>query len=78
MVDADRLLGPDRVRVGDAVIAMASSGLHANGFSLVRAIIDAPGAGLDLASQPDGLSQSLGAGTADAHPDLRQGLPGPR
>jgi phosphoribosylformylglycinamidine cyclo-ligase len=61
VVDADRLLGPDRVRAGDAVIAMASSGLHANGFSLVRAIIDAPGGGLDLDSQPDGLSQSLGA-----------------
>jgi phosphoribosylformylglycinamidine cyclo-ligase len=61
VVDADRLLGPDRVRIGDAVIAMASSGLHSNGFSLVRAIIDAPGAGLDLDCQPDGLSQSLGA-----------------
>ena len=61
VVDADRLLGPDRVRVGDVVIAMASSGLHSNGFSLVRAIIDAPGAGLDLDSQPAELSQSLGA-----------------
>jgi phosphoribosylformylglycinamidine cyclo-ligase len=61
VVDADRLLGPDRVRIGDAVIAMASSGLHANGYSLVRAIIDAPGAGLDLDSTPPGLSQSLGA-----------------
>jgi phosphoribosylformylglycinamidine cyclo-ligase len=61
VVDADRLLGPDRVRAGDAVIAMASSGPHSNGFSLVRAIIDAPGTGLDLDSQPAGLSQSLGA-----------------
>ena len=61
VVDGDRLLGPDRVRVGDVVIAMASSGLHANGFSLVRAIIDAPGAGLDLDSQPAELSQPLGA-----------------
>jgi phosphoribosylformylglycinamidine cyclo-ligase len=40
---------------------MASSGLHANGFSLVRAIIDAPGSGLDLHSQPADLSQPLGA-----------------
>jgi phosphoribosylformylglycinamidine cyclo-ligase len=60
VVDADRLLGPHLVRPGDAVIAMASSGLHANGFSLVRSIIDAAGAGLDLESQPAGLSQSLG------------------
>jgi phosphoribosylformylglycinamidine cyclo-ligase len=60
VVDADRLLGPDRVRRGDAVIAMAASGLHANGFSLVRSIIDAPAAGLDLAAQPAELSHPLG------------------
>lgn len=34
VVDADRLLSPDLVRAGDVVIAMASSGLHSNGFSL--------------------------------------------
>lgn len=61
VVDADRLLGPDRVIAGDAVIAMASSGLHSNGFSLVRNIIDHPGTGLNLDSQPAGLGQSLGA-----------------
>lgn len=60
-VDADRLLGADRVRPGDVVIAMASSGLHSNGFSLVRTIIDAPGAGLELTAQPAELSQPLGA-----------------
>jgi phosphoribosylformylglycinamidine cyclo-ligase len=61
VVDGDRLLGPDRVRAGDVVIAMASSGLHANGFSLVRSIIDAPSAGLDLEGQPTDLSLPLGA-----------------
>ena len=61
VVDADRLLGPDRVVAGDAVIAMASSGLHSNGYSLVRNIIDQPGTGLDLHIQPAGLGQSLGA-----------------
>ena len=59
-VDADRLLGPDRVRAGDVVVAMASSGLHSNGYSLVRSIIDAPGAGLELTAQPAELSQPLG------------------
>ncbi len=39
MVEADRLLGAGRVRAGDAVIAMASSGLHANGYSLVRHVL---------------------------------------
>jgi phosphoribosylformylglycinamidine cyclo-ligase len=61
VVDADSLLGPDRVVAGDAVIAMASSGLHSNGFSLVRTIIDQPGTALDLDSRPVGLGQSLGA-----------------
>jgi phosphoribosylformylglycinamidine cyclo-ligase len=61
VVDTDRLLGPDRVQAGDAVIAMASSGLHANGFSLVRSIIDADGTGLELTAQPAELGQSLGA-----------------
>ncbi len=39
VVDADDLLGPDRVQAGDAVVAMASSGLHANGYSLVRHVL---------------------------------------
>jgi len=39
VVEADRLLGADRVRDGDAVLAMASSGLHSNGFSLVRRVL---------------------------------------
>jgi phosphoribosylformylglycinamidine cyclo-ligase len=38
-VERDALLGPDRVREGDVVLALASSGLHANGFSLVRRIL---------------------------------------
>lgn len=36
VVEADGLLGADRVRDGDVVIAMAASGLHSNGYSLVR------------------------------------------
>ena len=39
VVEADGLLGPQRVQTGDVVIAMASSGLHSNGFSLVRGVL---------------------------------------
>lgn len=39
VVDADLVLGAERVRDGDAVLALASSGLHSNGYSLVRHII---------------------------------------
>ena len=45
VVEADRLLGAERVRDGDAVIAIASSGLHSNGFSLVRHILHGTGIG---------------------------------
>jgi phosphoribosylformylglycinamidine cyclo-ligase len=39
VVEAELLLGPARVRPGDAVLAMASSGLHSNGYSLVRHVV---------------------------------------
>ncbi|MBL7495395.1 phosphoribosylformylglycinamidine cyclo-ligase [Frankia sp. CNm7] len=39
VVEADEVLGPERVRPGDALIAMASSGVHSNGFSLVRHVL---------------------------------------
>jgi len=39
VVEADQVLGAERVQSGDVVIAMASSGLHSNGFSLVRHIL---------------------------------------
>lgn len=43
VVEADDLLGPERVRDGDVVLAMAASGLHSNGFSLVRHILSERG-----------------------------------
>jgi phosphoribosylformylglycinamidine cyclo-ligase len=39
VAERSALLGPDRVRQGDVVIGLASSGLHSNGYSLVRAVI---------------------------------------
>ncbi len=39
VVEASKLLGPGRVRPGDVVIAMESSGLHSNGYSLVRHVL---------------------------------------
>ena len=39
VVDYDAILGPARVRPGDRLLALASSGLHANGFSLVRHVL---------------------------------------
>ena len=58
VVEADDLLGPDRVRAGDVVIGMASSGLHSNGYSLVRRVINHAGWALDR--QVSELGRTLG------------------
>lgn len=47
VVERDRILGADRVRPGDVVVAMASSGLHSNGYSLVRHVLTHAGWTLD-------------------------------
>lgn len=41
VVDRPDMLGPHRVAAGDAIVGIPSSGLHSNGFSLVRALVDA-------------------------------------
>jgi phosphoribosylformylglycinamidine cyclo-ligase len=62
VVEGDRLLGPGRVRPGDVVVAMASSGLHSNGYSLVRhVLLDAEaGAGWSLDRDVPELGRTLG------------------
>jgi len=61
VVEAADLLGPGRVRAGDVVLAMASSGLHSNGYSLVRhVLLSEQGAGWDLERQVDELGRTLG------------------
>ena len=45
-VEADAVLGPERVEDGDVVLALASSGLHSNGFSLVRHILQGADIGI--------------------------------
>ncbi|GAA4238246.1 phosphoribosylformylglycinamidine cyclo-ligase [Actinomadura meridiana] len=58
VVEADDVLGPDRVRPGDIVLAMASSGIHSNGYSLVRRVLATTDLTLD--SQPTDLTRPLG------------------
>ncbi|UFU05989.1 phosphoribosylformylglycinamidine cyclo-ligase [Ruania halotolerans] len=47
VVEADALLGPERVQAGDVLLAMGASGLHSNGYSLVRRVIAVAGWQLD-------------------------------
>jgi phosphoribosylformylglycinamidine cyclo-ligase len=58
VVDRSAMWGPERVRSGDAIVGLASSGLHANGFSLVRAVVLRND--LDLSMTPPGWNRSLG------------------
>ncbi|MBC7633070.1 phosphoribosylformylglycinamidine cyclo-ligase [Aeromicrobium sp.] len=64
VVEASKLLGAELVRAGDVVIAMASSGLHSNGYSLVRHVFFSPpdqgGAGWRLDRDVPGLGRTLG------------------
>lgn len=39
IVERDRIIDGQAIRTGDAVIALASSGIHSNGYSLVRKIV---------------------------------------
>jgi len=39
VVDRPKMIGPDGVREGDVIVGLASSGIHSNGYSLVRAAL---------------------------------------
>ncbi len=58
VVEAARLLGPERVAPGDVVLGLASSGVHANGYSLVRHLIQETELSLEMVL-PE-LGQTLG------------------
>lgn len=59
VVEADKLIDGSEIRVGDRVIGIASSGLHSNGFSLVRRILFDEGK-LKLSDKISGFEQTLG------------------
>src|SRR4030067_1358504 len=43
MVKKDRIITGERIKPGDAIVGLPSSGVHSNGYSLVRKIIDDSG-----------------------------------
>jgi len=43
MADRKNILGPAKVRRGDSIVGLRSSGFHSNGYSLVRAVVDKEG-----------------------------------
>ncbi len=48
IVDYDRIIDGSKVRDGDVVVGIASSGLHSNGYSLARKVLERSGAPHDL------------------------------
>ena len=58
IVDKGSIIAPDRVRAGDVILALPSSGLHSNGFSLVRKVFHVEHANLMVHCED--LGESLG------------------
>ena len=58
IVDKEQILDPASVRPGDVVLALPSSGIHSNGFSLVRKVFDVEHA--DLGQHIPELGKALG------------------
>jgi phosphoribosylformylglycinamidine cyclo-ligase len=55
----------EEVRVGDAVIGLASSGLHTNGYTLARKVVE--DAGLSYDDAPEPLDRSVGEAYLEPH-----------
>ncbi|MGI9147062.1 MAG: phosphoribosylformylglycinamidine cyclo-ligase, partial [Chloroflexota bacterium] len=71
VVERASLVDGSRVRPGDRVWGLPSTGLHTNGFSLARRLV----ADLDLGSDPGGqLGQPLGDALLAAHPSYYPAL----
>jgi phosphoribosylformylglycinamidine cyclo-ligase len=58
IVDKERIIDGSKVTAGDVLIALPSSGLHSNGFSLVRRVFDVEGC--DLHRRVEELGSTLG------------------
>jgi phosphoribosylformylglycinamidine cyclo-ligase len=63
--ERSKMVTGERVRIGDAVLGLASSGLHTNGYTLARKVVE--DAGLSYSEVPEGLERSVGEVYLEPH-----------
>ena len=63
VAEKENIIDGSKVKAGDAIIALASSGPHSNGYSLVRKVIEVSNASLDQACGETSLGDALLAPT---------------
>jgi phosphoribosylformylglycinamidine cyclo-ligase len=59
VVEKDKIIDGSKVSVGDVIIGLASSGVHSNGFSLVRKVLEVSHAALDMPFEDSTLGDTL-------------------
>lgn len=80
VVELKRAIKPERVRPGDVVLGLASSGIHSNGYSLVRKVVKHAGLDLrkvyeELSGVPGGRAASRGRRTKQTRDAAAAGSP---
>ncbi len=79
VVEKDRILNGSAILPGDSILGLPSSGLHTNGYSLVRRVFDLAGDASVLERSFPELGRPLGEELLEPHrcyyPDLQEALP---